>query len=310
VHHVLGDYELLGKIAVGGMAEVFHVRSTSTTWRTQDEPREVALKRLRDCHLHDAKLVVAFSNEARLTKQLKHPNIVRTFQFVVENDNFLMVQELVPGQTLQWLMRKLAKNQETLDLNLAVGIVIQVLQALDYVHSGTVGPSKARVVHRDVSPANILLSADGKVKLTDFGVAEINGLMDAKPGTLRGTPSYMSPEAANAESVDQRTDLFSVGIVLFETLTGRKLFTGADQNEVLNRVAACTIPSVMELNPSLPESVNHIVQRALARDREARFQSAKEFIFELFKLLNKTDVSIELGRLGALISQHPQTRGL
>jgi eukaryotic-like serine/threonine-protein kinase len=274
------------------MAEVFQVRALPTTWRSAEEPEEVVIKRLMKRFRHDESFIRQFVNEANITRELRHPNIVRTFHYFQDGDDHLMVQELVLGRTLEWVVGEYAKNASGLPPEMAVAIACSVLRALHYVHSVKFGSSTANIIHRDVSPANVLLSLQGEVKLFDFGVAEVDDLLrdaNVKPivplraerGALRGTLAYMSPEAVMGHSVDARTDLFGVGVILFEMLTGQKLFAADSEFEVMRRVRACEVPPLHSINSSLHPMLQVVLDKALAPESAQRFQTAQQFLKQL-----------------------------
>jgi serine/threonine-protein kinase len=163
-------------------------------------------------------------------------------------------------------------------LSASAFIGICLLRALDYVHRARVGDNGSSVVHRDVNPTNVLLSVAGDVKLTDFGVAEVEGVMRGDAGALRGTLSYMAPEAVLGQAVDHRADLFSAGVILWELFTGQRLFSGATEMEMMHKVRDCRVPDVQKLNPEVPDMGVAIVRKALHADRNNRFQSAGEMV--------------------------------
>src|SRR4051812_20878281 len=200
------------------MAEVFQARSLPTTQRSPGEPDDVVLKRLLPSYRNDGAFVKQFVDEAKLTVRLRHPHIVRTFRCFKAGMDYLMVQELVAGRTLQYMQEALAKANAVMPPPAATYLVHCVLKALDYIHRAKGGEGAGNIVHRDVNPANILLSVAGEVKLTDFGVAEVEGMMKGESGALRGTLPYMSPEQVLGHPVDARSDLFSVGIIYWELL--------------------------------------------------------------------------------------------
>lgn len=271
----LGGYRVVTRLAVGGMAEVYSARPTSTTERVEEEPDEVALKRLLPNHSSEATYREHFVKEARLCVRLRHPNIVRTFKLFRSGSDYLMVQELVTGLTVARLQLFLSRAKTRLPPAAAVYIVRSVLEALHYLHRARVGEGGAPIIHRDINPANVLLSRQGEVKLTDFGVADIEGVMGGESGALRGTIPYMSPEQVAGESIDARSDLFSAGILLWELLEGRKLYVAENPFLLMQRVREAIIPP---LAPELPANAAKVVRHALRAERTRRFQTAAGFI--------------------------------
>ncbi|HEX8438432.1 serine/threonine-protein kinase [Archangium sp.] len=274
----LGGYEVVGRLAVGGMAEVYQVRARSTTQRSPGEPDEVVLKRLLPAYRNDGGYVKAFVDEAKLTVRLRHPHIVRTFRLFKAGPDYLMVQELVAGRTLGFMQDLLIKAGTAMPPEAACYIVWCVLKALDYIHRAKVGEGGATIVHRDINPANILLSVAGDVKLTDFGVADVEGVMRGDMGALRGTLPYMSPEQVLGLPVDARSDLYSAGVLLWELLANRRLHTAENEAEMMHRVRDARAPLLSSLVPELPDYAVQVVRKALFADKAHRFQSAAEFI--------------------------------
>jgi serine/threonine-protein kinase len=272
----MGGYQLVGRLAVGGMSEVYQAKSKATTQKSAGEPDDIVIKRLLPTFRNDAAWVRQFVDEAKLTVRLRHPNIVRTYRCFKAGPDYLMIQELVSGRTLEYMMEAFRQSNHRMPASASTYIVLCVLKALTYVHQARVGDNGATIVHRDVNPSNVLLSVNGDVKLTDFGIAKVEGVTVAEAGALRGTLSYMSPEAVLGENVDHRADIFSAGTILWELFTGERLFSAATDWETLHKVRDCRVPSVRSKNPDLPEMANAIVRRATFADRSARFQTANE----------------------------------
>ena len=273
----LGGYLIVGKLAVGGMAEVYQARATTSAQRSTGEPEEVVLKRLLPAHRADGAYVKHFVDEAKLAVRLRHVNIVRTWRCFKSGQDYLMVQELVAGRTLAHLQDLFHRAQRPMPPAAAVYIVRCLLQALDYLHHAKLGDNGASVVHRDVNPANVLLSVQGEVKLTDFGVADVEGHTGGDPGALRGTLPYMSPEQVLGLEIDRRSDLFSAGVILWELLANRRLYDAGGEVELMHQVRNARIPLLRRVAPKLPEYAELIVRKALFADRDLRFQSAADF---------------------------------
>jgi serine/threonine-protein kinase len=291
----LGGYQLVGRLAVGGMAEVYQARARPTTQRSPGEPDDVVIKRLLPSYRNDAAWVKQFVDEAKLTVKLRHPNIVRTFRCFKAGMDYLMVQELVSGRTLQYMMDAFKQAGAVMPGSASTYITICLLKALDYIHRAKVGENGANIVHRDVNPANLLLSVAGDVKLTDFGVAEVEGVMRGDAGALRGTISYMAPEAVLGQAADHRADLFAAGVIFWELLTGQRLFAGASEMEMMHKVRDCRVPNAATVNAEVPEMAAAIARKALQPDRNARFQSAAEFVksLEILARRNGWPVGVE-----------------
>ncbi len=297
----LGGYEVVGRLAVGGMAEVYQVRARSTTQRSPGEPDEVVLKRLLPAYRNDGAFVKAFVDEAKLTVRLRHPHIVRTFRLFKAGPDYLMVQELVAGRTLGFMQDLLLKAGTAMPPETACYIAWCTLKALDYIHRAKVGEGGATIIHRDVNPANVLLGVSGDVKLTDFGVADVEGVMRGDLGALRGTLPYMSPEQVLGLTVDARSDLYSVGVILWELLANRRLHTADSEAELMHQVRDARAPLLSSLRPELPEYAVQVVRKALFADKARRFQSATEFIRALEVLSRRTGWPLSVEALKPLL---------
>ncbi len=298
----LGGYEIVGRLAVGGMAEVYQARALPPTQRSPGEPDEVVLKRLHPSFRGDASYVKAFVDEAKLTVRLRHANIVRTFRLFKAGADYLMVQELVSGRTLGFMQGLLMKVGTAMPPEASCYIAWCILKALDYLHRAKVGENGANIVHRDVNPANILLSVAGEVKLTDFGVAEVEGMMSGEAGALRGTVAYMSPEQVLGLAVDTRTDLYAVGVILWELLANRRLY-GAEtaDAELMHRVRDARVPLLSSLGLELPDYAVQLVRKALFADKERRFQTAADFIKALEVLARRAGWPLSVEALRPLL---------
>ena len=261
-------YRLGERIGGGGMAEVFR----ATKVGVEGFARAVAIKRILPTLSADPAFADMFKREARLAAMLTHPNIVAVDDFDRDDEGRLfLVMELVAGKDLREL-------QESGRLPVAVAgfAIAQVLRALAYAHELTQDGRPLGMVNRDVSPHNVLVSWDGAVKLSDFGIAKAMGATGAsRSGTLKGKVSYMSPEQAQAADIDGRSDVWAVGVMFHELLVGQRLFAGATEAEVLSRMLAQPIASPRELNPEVSEDVAAVCMGMLERDRERRFASAR-----------------------------------
>lgn len=297
----LGGYQIVGRLAVGGMAEVFQARARPTVQRSPGEPDEVVLKRLLPTYRSEGAYVKSFVDEAKLTVRLRHPNIVRTYRCFKAGQDYLMVQELVPGRTLAFMQDLLGKSNAAIPLEAATYICWCLLKALDYIHRAKVGEGGANIVHRDVNPANILLSIQGEVKLTDFGVADVEGMMRGESGALRGTVPYMSPEQVLGLAVDARSDLYSAGVIFWELLANRKLVQADGEAEMLHRVRDAQVPVASAINPAVPEFAAQIARKALLADRKLRFQTAAEFARALEALARRNEWPLSVEALKPLL---------
>jgi tetratricopeptide (TPR) repeat protein len=279
----LGDFQLVQSIALGGMAEVFVAKNTRPGF-----DKKVCLKRVRDDLLEDEEFLRLFRDEAALAARLHHPNVVEVFDFGEEGGQLYLTMELIDGLTLAAFIVSLSKAGAQLPLAAACAIAVQLCRALFHAHTlvGDDGKPMA-VVHRDVSPQNVLLGRDGSVKLADFGIARAaERLSRTVDGMTRGKARYMAPEQARGEVVDHRADQFALGIVLWEMLTGKALFKGDDM-AVQTRIAdGETIDAPSSRRASVPASLDAIVARALAPDVAARYPDMEALERELMAVLD------------------------
>ncbi len=274
---VLG-YQVLGRLAVGGMAEVYQACVTAEAQRHPSDPEQVALKRLHPMRRSEASAVEQFVDEGKLAVRLKHTHLVQTLRCFKAGDDYFIEQELVRGRTLEFMQGAFRKAGSRFPPAAAFAVCRAVLSALDYLHHCKIGPRAAPVIHRDVAPANVLLSVAGEVKLTDFGVAQVDGVTVTEPGALRGTPAYMSPEAVLGVPVDARSDLFSVGVILHELIAGEPLFATENDAETLRLVREAQVTDVREFSPHAPHLAARLIRKALQANPSSRFQSAAAFI--------------------------------
>ena len=267
-----GKFRLLKRLGAGGMGEVYLAK---------EEGREEALvvKRILPHLTSNPRFLRLFLDETRIASRLTHPNIARIFELGEESETWFVSMEHVPGLDLRELLRRSRDRDEAVPLELAFSIALQIARALEYAHDARDAQERPlRIVHRDVSPHNVLVSRTGQVKLIDFGVAKAaNKALHTATGILKGKFPYMAPEQANARRVDRRTDVFALGIVLWETLTGMHLFRGKTDAATLKQVRACEVTPPSELLLDLPTWVDPIVLKALAKEPKARYQTAGQF---------------------------------
>lgn len=268
-----GPYRLLDRVAVGGMAEVFKAKRSGV----EGFEKTVAVKRILP-HLSDNKeFVDMFVDEAKMVAGLAHPNIVHIFDLGRIERSYYIAMEFVHGRDLRTIQKRAREKGLRLPLDLSLRVVSQVCAALEYAHRKKDELGRPmEIVHRDVSPQNILISFEGDVKLVDFGIAKAaTKASSTDRGALRGKLLYMSPEQAWGRPIDRRSDVFSLGIVLYELLTDTKPFM-APGNEVtiLELVRQCLVTPPREVNPRVPEALERVVMKALARDPDDRYEDA------------------------------------
>lgn len=279
---IFGKYELLERIAVGGMAEVFRARLRGDG----GFEKHLVIKRILPHLSSDSDFVVMLIDEARIAVSLTHPNIVQIYDLGKQDGTYYIAMELIEGGDLKVLLHRLRTQQLRMPIAHALHIGIETLKGLEYAHQKMGGsheqPVPLNIIHRDISPPNILISYEGEVKLVDFGIAKASvRLMETSAGILKGKYEYMSPEQAMGLVVDHRSDLFSAGVVLYELLTGHSPFAAVTDLKVLQnvRAAQCIPPS--QHNPEIPPALDAIVLKSLRRERDERYQRASEMRAEL-----------------------------
>ena len=304
----IGHYEIISLLGKGGMGEVYLAQDTKLG-------RKVALKVLpRDLISNDERLH-RFGQEARSASALNHPNIITIHEIGVDGDTHFIATELIEGQTLR------GKLQTTrLEIEEVLGIALQIATALDDAH-------RSGIVHRDIKPENIMVRKDGLVKVLDFGLAKLSGpptlasgfvgpaapealthdLIKTIPGMVMGTVAYMSPEQARGQEVDGRTDIFSLGVVLYEMLVGGSPFAGETKSDVLAAILMTEPAAPSSLNEGIPTELDGIVSKALAKARTDRYRTARDLIADLQHLQKRLEFSAELER-SASSPRRPDTK--
>jgi len=280
-----GQYRLLEKIAVGGMAEVFKAKRSGVA----GFEKVFAVKRILP-HLSDNKeFVDMFVNEANMVAGLTHPNIVQISDLGQIDKSYYIAMEYVAGRDLRSILRQSKERGLRIPLDLTALIVSKVCLALEYAHRKKDERGRQmKIVHRDISPQNILISFDGEVKLTDFGIAKAaTKATITDQGALRGKLLYMSPEQAWGKPLDRRSDIFSLGIVSYEMITEQKPFLSSSEMSILEMVRACRVAPPTSLNPRVPERLEKVVLKALERDPEERFQWAADMNRDLERILHE-----------------------
>jgi serine/threonine-protein kinase len=288
-------YILTERIAQGGMAEIHLGKSVGL----DGFARICAFKRILPHFAQDHEFVDMFRNEAQVAKQLQNKNIVQVFDFVSDGSSYMLVMEFVDGQDLRAVLSYAEQKQKRIPVEIACYVAMEVLSGLAYAHSAVdVSGKSMGIIHRDVSPQNILISYDGDVKITDFGIAKVdNQSSHTRVGVLKGKFRYMSPEQASGYNIDARSDLFAVGIILYEMLTMTRLFKGEDM-VVLEAVRACQVRPPSQVNNSnVPAELDAIVMRLLTRDPAQRYQNGREAVRDLSRFLYKFRPDFFVGEL-------------
>ncbi len=283
-----GRYRLVKSLGAGGMAEVFLAKLEGI----EGFERKLAIKRILPHHSKNEGFIEMFKDEARLVSRLSHPNIVQTFEFGKVGDCYYLSMEYVDGVSLADIMTYHKRRKLVVPLPALVEIGIQICRGIDYAHRETDDDGQPLgIIHRDLTPHNILVSRKGLVKITDFGIAKasMNTHM-TQAGMIKGKVPYMSPEQAMGLKLTHVSDIFSIGIVLYEMSCLERLFQGDNDFVTLQRVQEAVIPSIKEKRPDMPDALEAAILKALARDREKRYQWASELEADL------TRIKFELGQ--------------
>ena len=280
-----GKYILLEKLAMGGMAEVYLGKNPGI-----GISKFVAIKRILPQFSENENFIEMFKGEAKIAINLAHSNIVSIHEFGVERDQFFIVMDYVEGRNLRQILNKLKKNGVSLSIEQTVFIIKEVAAGIDHAHrcldNATGKP--LNIIHRDMSPQNVMVSFEGEVKVVDFGIAKAETQIETtRAGELKGKFGYMSPEQAEGQPVDLRTDIFSLGIVLWEMLANDRLFIANNEINTLRKIRECQVPSLRKINPSIPQELERICSMALAKDRNLRYQTAASFHRELNRFMNR-----------------------
>ena len=278
-------------MASGGSAVLYKAIQTSLD-------RTVAIKKLHQHLTSDENFTRRFSLEAKAAASLDHENIVHVIDFGTTDDSYTMIMEYVEGRS----MREVLQDWNRLSYDLALCIAYQICLGLEHAHL-------KGIVHRDIKPGNIMLTQYGRAKITDFGLAKLTqgATHFTSADSILGTPLYMSPEQAFGESVDQRSDLFSLGTVLYEMLTGKQPFLSENYAAVIQNIINCKIQSPSSIDPDIPQEVEDIVFKALNKNRDSRFQSATQFKKAIEDYLGIVNLKKAEERLPSLLKEAAET---
>lgn len=277
----MGRYVVEGRLGAGGMAEVFRARQLGA----EGFARPVALKRMSSALSHDETFAEMFIEEARLAALLQHPNIVQVLDFDRdERGTLFLAMELVDGSDLRRILDALRRSGRRMPPSIAAFVAAELLKALAYAHELEQDGKQRGLVHRDVSPHNCLVSRAGAVKLADFGIAKATATAAlSQSGVVRGKVAYMAPEQARGDPVDARSDLFALGVVLYEMLAGERPFEGATEAETLARLLSGRFAPLGARVPDAPADLVAVASRLIEVDRAARFASAHEVLGQLLE---------------------------
>lgn len=298
----MGKYLLLERLATGGMAEVYRAKATGAS----GFEKHLAIKRILPDHLEDDSFRKMFETEARIGSSLTHSNIVQILDFVKFGETFLLVMEFVNGKNLRQVINKLKKQQFTLPVECAIFIANETCKGLEYAHSkkDDFTGQPQNIIHRDMSPQNIMLSYDGLVKIVDFGIANWKDKLEqTKSGVIKGKFGYMSPEQAAGEPISNSTDIFSTGIIFWELLTGKRLFTAENDISTLKLIQDCVVPRPSQFNPKVTPDLERIVMKALSKNVSQRYQTAGAMQRQIQEHLNKHYPSFRENELASMMQR-------
>jgi eukaryotic-like serine/threonine-protein kinase len=280
---IYGKYQLVDRIAIGGMAEIFLAKQSGV----EGFEKTLALKRIRPHLSHDDMFVNMFLNEAKLAAELSHPNIVQIYDLGKIADSHFIAMEYVSGRDMSRVIPKSKALGIPFPLEYALKIASSTLEALYYAHNKADNAGNPlHIVHRDVTPENILVAFSGSVKIADFGIAKATASLgsdrhETKAGEIKGKLSYMSPEQCMGKDVDHRSDIFSLGVVLYEWITGFKLFSGDNDLAVMNNIIEGKIYPPSYFRDGVPDVVETLLMKSLEKDRKRRYQSAWDMQFDI-----------------------------
>jgi serine/threonine-protein kinase len=297
-----GKYELERKLAVGGMAEIF----LATYMGPEGFKKHVAIKRILPHLTEDQDFVTMFLDEARLVARFNHPSIVQIFELGQVQQRYFLAMEYVHGVSMSKVLKACAKKQVPFPLEYGSKILANACEGLEYAHNFTdADGTPLNLIHRDVSPQNIMLSYDGVVKVLDFGIAKAAGnIYQTRTSSLKGKAAYMSPEQITQKSgLDRRSDIFSLGIVLFEFATGKRPFGGDTELELMMSIVQSAPTDPQQLNPNVPGDLAKVMYQALEKDRAKRYQTAREMRAELEHFLLSRQVLVDSYTLGNFVRE-------
>jgi serine/threonine protein kinase len=296
----IGPYEVTELLAAGGMAEIFLGRKSGPG----GFEKPLVVKRIHKKLLGDREIEAMFVDEARVQALLDHPHVVQIYDFGEDRGSYYIAMEYIAGATLRWVIDNAAAVRRPVPVAHALRIVGDVLAGLHYAHERTDNDGQPlRLIHRDISPVNILVARSGQAKLCDFGVAksELQRAM-TRVGTVKGKFRYMAPEQLNAEVLDRRADLFAVGCVLWELLVGRRLFDHAVEDDAVAAIRSGNYPDASDLRSDVPKSIDRVLRRALHPNRDKRYRTGRDFQLGLEDMLRSLPVATNAVVVGEYVS--------
>ena len=296
---IFGKYEIIRRLAIGGMGEIFLARQRGVA----GFDRLVILKSLLPDLAESASAVDMFLDEARVAATLNHPNVVSIYEVGQWDNVYFIGMEYIEGENVGKFMRLILEKKERMPPPVCARIIHDAAVALDYAHrANDVEGRPLMIVHRDVSPENIMVRIDGVTKVVDFGIAKAaRRLVETQTGIIRGKLTYMAPEQAFASNVDRRADVFSVGVLLWEAIAGERLWGQLSDPEIVSRLMQEKIPLVTTVRPDAPADLVELCVRSLARDPDRRPASAADLRSEIETFIALHDLQVTTEGLGALV---------
>lgn len=278
-----GNYYLLERVNVGGMAEIFKAKS----FGVEGFSRILAVKRILPNMAEDEEFINMFVDEAKISVQLNHANIVQIYELGCFENSYYIAMEYVPGRDLRQLLDRYRKAKALMPLAQAAYITAKICDGLDYAHRKTDATGKPlNIIHRDVSPQNVMISYEGAVKVLDFGIAKAEDRASkTQAGVLKGKFGYMSPEQVRGLPIDHRSDIFAVGVIFYEMVTGKRLFVGESDFSTLEKVRNAEVVPPSQINPDISPELERVIMKALAKERDERYQWASDFSEDLQQFL-------------------------
>ncbi len=298
---IFGKYLLLERLNVGGMAEVF----TAKAFGVEGFERILAIKKILPTMAEDEEFITMFIDEARISVQLNHANVVHIHELGKHDDAYFIAMEYVSGKDLRALLERFRRRREIMPTAMAVFVASKMCEGLDYAHrKKDARGQQLEIIHRDVSPQNILISYEGEVKIIDFGIAKAaNRSQKTQAGILKGKFGYMSPEQVRGLPIDRRSDVFAVGVTLYEMLTGEKLFVGESDFSTLEKVRNAEVPLPRQFNPNIPAGLEKVVMKSLAREAEDRYQWGSDLQEDLMRFLLAGDAIYSAKHLSTFMKE-------
>ncbi len=298
----LGRYQLLRRLAKGGMGEIYLARAEGAG----GFEKLVIIKKILPHLAERPEFVTKFLDEGRTVVQLTHGNIVPVFDMGEEDGDYFIAMEYVPGLDIRAILKNLRDVGDRLSIAHALHIGAEVCRGLDYAHRKTDDQGRPlEIVHRDISPSNVLISREGEVKLIDFGIARAaDKVAETATGRIQGKCCYMSPEQARGKALDHRSDIFSTGLLIYEMLTLQRPFDGRSDLESLDLVRQCQIPPAGTHRPAIPQSIDRILDKALAHDPQERYQSADALYVDLQNALHELGHTVTSHQLANALKPH------